>query len=313
MSKSVVIILRGAPGAGKSTIASNIVCNGYLNTGNFGYVNKDKLRQKNPLLPERDIHALQTEKILLNLNSGNNFIVDNTHSHVRAVNEVKAMAAQYGANVFTINLFETIPVSVAIKQDLKRIANEPDKYVGASVIRKMYMDYARENKRSYSEFGDIEYSATESPVLVDVDGTVALIPEAHRLRYLGSTKKDWDGFYSEIPNFKPNLPVIKAVNALRVAWPIKQPVIFVSGRNENYRAATEAWLRDVVGIPYFMLLMRGFNNFKPDTEVKERLFNDYIAPNFEVKDVIIFDDRNSVVQKWRDMGLTCFQVAEGDF
>lgn len=28
---------------------------------------------------------------------------------------------------------------------------------------------------------------------------------------------------------------------------------------------------------------------------------------------IVFDDRNSVVKMWRLLGLTCFQVAEGDF
>ena len=29
--------------------------------------------------------------------------------------------------------------------------------------------------------------------------------------------------------------------------------------------------------------------------------------------LIIFDDRQSVVDMWRARGLTCFQVAKGDF
>jgi hypothetical protein len=29
--------------------------------------------------------------------------------------------------------------------------------------------------------------------------------------------------------------------------------------------------------------------------------------------VLCLDDRNSVVKLWRDLGLTCLQVAEGDF
>ena len=29
--------------------------------------------------------------------------------------------------------------------------------------------------------------------------------------------------------------------------------------------------------------------------------------------LIIFDDRQSVVDMWRSRGLTCFQVAKGDF
>ena len=37
-------------------------------------------------------------------------------------------------------------------------------------------------------------------------------------------------------------------------------------------------------------------------------------PYIDKDDVFaVFDDRNQVVDMWRDNGLTCFQVADGDF
>ena len=36
--------------------------------------------------------------------------------------------------------------------------------------------------------------------------------------------------------------------------------------------------------------------------------------NFDIGNVLgVFEDRDRVVKMWRDLGITCFQVAEGDF
>jgi len=45
--------------------------------------------------------------------------------------------------------------------------------------------------------------------------------------------------------------------------------------------------------------------------VKAEIFDREIRGNWNVEGV--FDDRKSVVQFWRSLGLTCFQVADGDF
>ena len=91
-----------------------------------------------------------------------------------------------------------------------------------------------------------------------------------------------------------------------------------------------------------ILLMRPDGDYRPDAELKSELFDKLLNikfPRFEdadlyiqrheyeneyneareedifkfKKDTIIFDDRQSVVDMWRARGLTCFQVAEGDF
>jgi hypothetical protein len=57
--------------------------------------------------------------------------------------------------------------------------------------------------------------------------------------------------------------------------------------------------------------MRNNEDYRNDFMVKEEIYLEKIAPYYLVK--LIFDDRDSVVKMWRSHGLTCFQVADGDF
>lgn len=59
------------------------------------------------------------------------------------------------------------------------------------------------------------------------------------------------------------------------------------------------------------LHMRKAGDGRRDSIVKAEMFDSDIATNFNVLGV--FDDRQQVVDMWRDKGLTVFQVAEGDF
>ena len=88
-------------------------------------------------------------------------------------------------------------------------------------------------------------------------------------------------------------------------------ILLVSGRPEEHRATTERWLDqnhiyDVRG-----LFMRRTGDYRPDTEVKREIYQNQIAPRYKVR--LVLDDRSSVVAMWRSLGLTCWQVAEGNF
>lgn len=65
------------------------------------------------------------------------------------------------------------------------------------------------------------------------------------------------------------------------------------------------------GLQWCTILMRKNKDYRHDTEVKpELLKNRGITPD----DVaFILEDRNVMVQKWRELGFTCLQVAEGNF
>ena len=57
--------------------------------------------------------------------------------------------------------------------------------------------------------------------------------------------------------------------------------------------------------------MRKDVDFRHDTIVKPELLE---KEGIKLEDIaFVLEDRNSMVAKWREMGLICLQVAEGDF
>jgi len=106
----------------------------------------------------------------------------------------------------------------------------------------------------------------------------------------------------------PNPAVITAVRAMHAAG---NAIIFCSGRDAECRAETEAWLELYVGVPYEALFMRPEGDGRKDAVVKREIFDREIRDNWRI--VGVFDDRQQVVRMWRALGLTVFQVAEGDF
>jgi hypothetical protein len=133
-------------------------------------------------------------------------------------------------------------------------------------------------------------------VMVDVDGTVALMCD----------RSPYDE--SRVGDDLPNAAVIAAIRAMSAAG---HAILFCSGRTEGCREATETWLGAYVGVPYAGLFMRKVGDQRKDSIVKAELFDRHIRNEWDV--VCVFDDRRQVVDAWRSMGLTVFQVAPGDF
>jgi len=64
------------------------------------------------------------------------------------------------------------------------------------------------------------------------------------------------------------------------------------------------------GVYYDNLVMRPQDHlYMPDNDLKQHWLDAIGVDNV----AMVFDDRNQVVDMWRKNGLTCFQVAEGDF
>lgn len=131
-------------------------------------------------------------------------------------------------------------------------------------------------------------------------------------------KKDWSAFYNAMGSDTVNWPVVDILGALRTDT--ENSFWLFTGRPDNYRDATEHWLqkhglthcfeRRWDNEPGFMITMRKAGDNRPDMEVKREMF-ETLPPWF--KPTVAFDDRTSCVRLWRKLGLTCFQVAEGDF
>ena len=53
--------------------------------------------------------------------------------------------------------------------------------------------------------------------------------------------------------------------------------------------------------------------FMPDEILKKKMLLEFVGDEWKSEIFCVFDDRQKVVDMWRDLGLTCFQVASGNF
>lgn len=154
--------------------------------------------------------------------------------------------------------------------------------------------------------------------IFDLDGTLALID--HR-RHLVADKKNqrWDDFYRACVDDKPNTPIIDLANYL---WHSGADIKFFSGRSDLVKNETKEWL--IEHIPFMryyetsgrlyshLLKMRNHGDSTPD-DVLKRQWYDALKQKDKDRLACVFDDRQKVVDMWRSIGVTCLQVAEGDF
>lgn len=148
--------------------------------------------------------------------------------------------------------------------------------------------------------------------IFDIDGTLALID--HRKHYL-ENKNDshrWRKFYDACDNDKPNKPVIETLNRLGLF----ADVWFFSGRSSEVREKTIQWIDDNTnfsrGELETCLMMRDEGDYTPDHELKKSWLDSMLEIDRE-RLIAVFDDRDRVVNMWRENGVACFQVAKGDF
>ncbi len=146
-------------------------------------------------------------------------------------------------------------------------------------------------------------------VVVDIDGTIARVGD--RLKHLQYDTPDWDAFYADSFDDDPINEIIDLVSDLYCA---KYDIVFCTARSECVRDKTVCWLNKHFGtgiISYTRLLMRHDGDNRHDTIVKpELLLNSGITFN---SIAFILEDRNSMVKKWRELGLTCLQVDDYEF
>ena len=150
----------------------------------------------------------------------------------------------------------------------------------------------------------------KNTVIFDLDGTLANIDARRKLATKSNGKLDWDVFFdsSNIKLDVPNEPVVKM--AQMFAENGFTNIIF-SGRTDKTKYSTRSWLTHN-RIPFQKLVMRDskINHYTPDDILKKDMLDKYA----DIDDVfLVVDDRNKVVKMWRDLGLSVFQVAEGDF
>lgn len=145
-------------------------------------------------------------------------------------------------------------------------------------------------------------------IIFDVDGTIADCE--HRRKYVDGTLgyTDWKKFRAET---EFDTPVAHVCDIAKRYIKQGDHVAFFSARNESEREITEKQIRDWIGDGHKGIFLRPNGDYRPDEEFKADLADAFEKMGGKID--LVFDDRNKVVDMWRDRGTTVVQVAEGDF
>jgi predicted kinase len=280
-AKPRVILTKGLPGSGKSTWAKAQV-DKYPDR--FKRINKDDLRDmlhagKHTKANERMVERARDALIMAALESGYDVIIDDTNLAPRHFEHIRDLVQDIAK--VSIQDFTDVPIAECIKRDLKR-----NRSVGEKVIREMYNRHLL-----VPVVAPVFDPALRNCIVVDLDGTLAIITD----------RSPYDA--ANCGRDQLNAAVADVVAKY-------DHVVLCSGRQSEYRVQTEAWL-SANNIRYDELWMRPTDDVRQDSIVKEELYRAHILGKWNV--LFVLDDRQQVVDTWRRLGLTCMQVAPGDF
>ncbi len=285
-----LIMLKGLPASGKSTWAKAQT----ENRTDIIRFNNDEIRamfNKGKFTKELEslVTSLRVMGIRHALENNKSVIIDNTNLNPIHEEQYKEMAIKYNA-IFEIKEFPT-PMDECIKRDQLR-ANP----VGEQVIREMAEKYSFgliPNK--YSPV--LNHLALPSVFIFDIDGTLA-------------KKSDLRGYhdYDKVQFDTPIQPVVELMNILELSG---NKVIFVSGRKDSCYDETKMWIKlhkDLYAEPE--LYMRKSDDNRPDDIVKREILEELVKKYYIAG---VFDDRNRVVDMWRQSGIQTYQCNYGNF
>lgn len=274
----------GLPASGKSTRAAELV-----ETGGWKRVNRDLIRTMlhfDKFNGKNEDVTVTTEMAIARnlLGNGISVVVDDCNLNPKNREMWKSLAKDMSVEFET----EVVKTSweICVARDEVR-----DKSVGKSVIKNMALQYESPG----TPFEDI--------VICDIDGTVA--DTKHRIHFLQQQPKDWKGFFGALAA-DPVRPEIAAM--VIDDYNKGRSVIYVSGRPDTYRKETEDWLAEKsLGFSWTLLMRRGGDS-RPDTIVKQEIYNRFLKGKSIVK---VYDDRPSVIRMWRENGLEVLDVGDG--
>lgn len=298
---SKLIILVGISASGKSTFAEQMLAS---KDESFIRVSRDEYRYmwKNSGVVSEKLEGLISKRVMQDigyfLRNKMNVIYDATNLTARYLNEfVEAFNcdAEIEFVVFDVDVDECIR-----RDDLRK------RTVGESVIRNQFQKFETlkknydfstlpKKKRKY-QVQSVDPKKADC-VCVDIDGTIADLGDRDPYATQG------------VLNDKVNKSVLSVMQSMKRDNPYLD-IILVSGREDKVNKETIQWLK-TNKVPYDELYMRRTGDRRKDAQIKKEIYNEHILPYYNV--LFVIDDRQQVVDQLRSMGLTVFQVAEGNF
>lgn len=299
-TNKTVYFTKGLPGSGKTT--ETVVFTATHNKSSI-HLNKDTLRLflkklQHTVLVEESL-VVQLERYLATQAMAREIdviVIDNTHFNPAHEKFYSRLATQHGYD-FVIVDFTDVPLEVCIERDEKRQVG----HVGEKVIRDMYNKYLAKKPPTIAFDPSLP-----TAIICDLDGTLALMN--------GRSPYDTNKYDTDTLN-TPVAELLQGMFSIPLWESPRLELIFMSGRKEAGRKATLEWLhKHFVGAfsnNFRALYMRKDDDNRKDAIVKRELYDEHVRGKYNVK--FVLDDRNQVVEMWRGLGLTCFQVADGNF
>lgn len=298
-----MVIYRGLPGSGKTDQAKkrSAATGGRI-------VGRDHIRAMLGIKgigtsrQEDEVTTLQTRIIATGLFNGETVLVDDMNLRSQYVRRMITLANKYGATFEIVDLTNVGPALCHLRNKLREntvpdeiIDNNYAKFIkGKSYPLPVEMTGAKLSKPAPDPY--IPDITKPRAFLIDIDGTVAL--KGNRGIH------DYDKVSVDLPN----AGVVRLVRAA-MSGGLGIP-LFVSGRPDSCAPDTRSWLNKHVTF-LGRLIMRPTGDRRDDFIVKRELFDKYIRHDYNV--IVALDDRQQVVDMYRDLGITVAQVAEGLF
>lgn len=299
--RPTVILPRGYPGAGKTTLYKRLQVDGR----SLARVSRDDARMMLfgvatdlSFRQEQSITRAERAQAAALLDAGMSVYVDAMHLRARWARQWADFAAVHGADFQVIDL--DTPVDECVRRDAERGA-AGGRMVGEKVIRGLAKKYPRKSWPEIVASPDLFFypmpyepdGSLPQAWICDIDGTLA--------RMTGRNPYDFTRVHEDAP-------IAHMVTVLRKLAE-DSVIVLLSGRDESSRSVTESWLRDNA-IPFSELHMRADEDGRPDYLMKYELFDQRIRGRFHVLGV--FDDRLSVCRMWDRLGVPLMRLGRPD-
>lgn len=308
-----LILTRGIPGSGKSTWARAMS----LKYPNLALVSRDDLRHSlyaNYDFGRKELEdfiTIQQRALILNaLISGRDVIVHDCNVSPQYVSQFKKHFARF-ADISVVD-FSDVDTDTCIERDLTRV--DTNAYVGQAIIKRMAKTLGKNTGAlMWKKFpmltpheGDKLLADTQATknysfyipditlpdaVIIDIDGTLGILN--------GRNPFDHTRYHEDAIN----TPIAKLTKAF-------SKTLILTGRDDKHAEVTSQWLGKHE-IYHESLFMRATGDTRPDYVVKKEIFFEKIAPYYNVQ--LVVEDRQQVVDMWRELGIVCAQVDVGDF
>ena len=141
---------------------------------------------------------------------------------------------------------------------------------------------------------------SSNAVIFDLDGTLSDC--THRMHYLDNKPKDFDSFYGAMGN---DIVVKPVASMLRNLTGVSKLVL--TARPVSYSHVTEEWLskHDLLSHIQGLYMRPDEQRRVPDYLYKQSMI-DAIRKEYNI--LLVIDDRDRVVNMWRENGIYCLQA-----